>query len=73
MSEPVATRAVAFPIVSAGMRSPMEPPSKAAGVIPAQPDKNRKAMNMPMFTLEAHPAVKARKRKFETLYIIALP
>jgi hypothetical protein len=73
IKDPIAIIPVALPILSGCMRSPIDPPSKAAGVIPTQPDKNRKAMNMPILMLVADAEVKARNKTLETWYTITLP
>lgn len=73
IKDPIAILPVALPILEGGMRSPIDPPSKAAGVIPTQPEKNRKAINMPILLLAAEAEVKARNKRLEIWYTMILP
>jgi hypothetical protein len=72
-SGPNAKTAIATPLFCATIRSVIEPPPMLNGAAPAQPARNRKATNMPMFCDSPHIMVNTKNKTLETKNTIRRP
>jgi hypothetical protein len=59
---------MAVALFSLGIRSAIVPPPSVNGAAPTLPAKNRNAMSMPMFLLNAQQMLKTTKRKLQEWY-----
>lgn len=65
---PIAQNAIAFPLSSTGIRSAIVPLPHVTAATPANPDKNRNAINIPMFFETAQQMVKMRNSTLHAWY-----
>jgi hypothetical protein len=65
---PIPQIAIAAPLLSFGKLSPIVAPPSVMAVLPAHPQKNRNAINIPRLFETAQAIVKIRNRVIETRY-----